>query len=79
MNTQHNLPFFNPTPLHAFSSLPLSFLFPHRSVENSMLQSMTMTDPRDALMIGRTIKTTRITVLRAEPCKGKDWWETSLW
>jgi hypothetical protein len=25
-------------------------------------------------MIGRTIKTTRITVLRAEPSKGKDWW-----
>jgi ribonuclease HI len=31
-------------------------------------------DPRDALMIGRTIKTTRITVLRAEPSKGEDWW-----
>ena len=25
-------------------------------------------------MIGRTIKTTRITVIRAEPSKGKDWW-----
>jgi ribonuclease HI len=25
-------------------------------------------------MIGRTIKTTGITVLRAEPSKGKDWW-----
>jgi ribonuclease HI len=25
-------------------------------------------------MLGRTIKTTRITVLRAEPSKGKDWW-----
>ena len=31
-------------------------------------------DPRDALMIGRTIKTTGITVLKAEPAKGKDWW-----
>jgi len=30
-------------------------------------------DPRDALMLGRTIKTTGITVLRADP-KGKDWW-----
>lgn len=35
---------------------------------------MIMTDPRDVLMIGRTIKTTGITVLRAEPSKGKDWW-----
>jgi hypothetical protein len=25
-------------------------------------------------MIGRTIKTTRISVLRAEPSKGEDWW-----
>lgn len=25
-------------------------------------------------MIGRTIKTTKITVLRAEPSKGNDWW-----
>jgi len=33
-----------------------------------------MNDPRDALMIGRTIKTTGITVLRAEPSKGQDWW-----
>jgi kynurenine formamidase len=33
-----------------------------------------MSDPRDALMIGRTIKTTGITVLRADPSKGKDWW-----
>jgi ribonuclease HI len=33
-----------------------------------------MNDPRDALMIGRTIKTTGITVLRADPSKGKDWW-----
>ena len=34
-----------------------------------------MTDraPRDALVVGRTIKTTRVTVLRAEPT-GKDWW-----
>jgi ribonuclease HI len=31
-------------------------------------------DPRDALMIGRTIKTTRITVLRADPSRGADWW-----
>jgi hypothetical protein len=31
-------------------------------------------DPRDALMLGRTIKTTGITVLRAEPSKGSDWW-----
>ena len=28
-------------------------------------------DPRDALMLGRTIKTTGITVLRAEPSKGR--------
>jgi hypothetical protein len=28
-------------------------------------------DPRDALMIGRTIKSTGITVLRGEPSKGK--------
>jgi ribonuclease HI len=34
---------------------------------------MNMDDPRDALMLGRTIKTTGITVLRAEPSKGKDW------
>jgi len=31
-------------------------------------------DPRDALMIGRTIKSTRITVLRGELSEGKDWW-----
>jgi ribonuclease HI len=31
-------------------------------------------DPRDALMIGRTIKSTRITVLRADLSKGADWW-----
>ena len=31
-------------------------------------------DARDALMIGRTIKTTGITVLRADPSKGSDWW-----
>jgi ribonuclease HI len=31
-------------------------------------------DPRDALMIGRTIKSTRITVLRADPSRGADWW-----
>jgi ribonuclease HI len=31
-------------------------------------------DPRDALMIGRTIKTTRITVLSADPSRGADWW-----
>ncbi len=30
--------------------------------------------PRDVLMIGRRIKTTGITVLRAEPSKGEDWW-----
>jgi ribonuclease HI len=35
---------------------------------------MTMSDPRDASMIGRKIKTTGITMLRAEPSKGKDWW-----
>jgi ribonuclease HI len=35
---------------------------------------MTMSDPRDVLMIGRTIKTTGITVLRADPSKGQDWW-----
>ena len=34
----------------------------------------TRQDPRDALMLGRTIKTTGITVLRAEPSRGKDWW-----
>jgi ribonuclease HI len=39
-----------------------------------MLRGMNMNDPRDALMIGRTIKTTRITVLRAESSKGQDWW-----
>jgi hypothetical protein len=33
-----------------------------------------MNDPRDALMLGRTIKTTGITVLRADLAKGKDWW-----
>ncbi|MGA2609034.1 MAG: ribonuclease HI family protein [Terriglobia bacterium] len=31
-------------------------------------------DHRDALMLGRTIKTTGITVLRGDPTKGKDWW-----
>jgi ribonuclease HI len=31
-------------------------------------------DPRDALMLGRNIKSTGITVLRGEPSKGKDWW-----
>jgi ribonuclease HI len=36
--------------------------------------SLPTNDPRDALMLGRTIKTTRITVLRAEPSKGQDWW-----
>jgi ribonuclease HI len=35
---------------------------------------MTMNDPRDASMIGRTIKTTGITLLRAELSKGNDWW-----
>jgi len=34
----------------------------------------TRQDPRDALMLGRTIKSTGITVLRGEPSKGKDWW-----
>jgi ribonuclease HI len=34
----------------------------------------TQQDPRDALMLGRTIKSTGITVLRGEPSKGKDWW-----
>jgi hypothetical protein len=33
-----------------------------------------MNDPRDALMLGRTFKTTGINVLRADPAKGKDWW-----
>ena len=33
----------------------------------------TRQDPRDALMLG-TIKTTGITVLRAEPSRCKDWW-----
>jgi ribonuclease HI/probable phosphoglycerate mutase len=33
----------------------------------------TRQDPRDARMLGRTIKTTGITVLRAD-LKGKDWW-----
>jgi ribonuclease HI len=31
-------------------------------------------DPRDALMLGRNIKSTGITVLRGEPSKGRDWW-----
>jgi hypothetical protein len=31
-------------------------------------------DPRDAKMVGRMIKTTGITVLRAAPSKGSDWW-----
>jgi ribonuclease HI len=31
-------------------------------------------DPRDKLMLGRTIKTTGITMLRADPSKGSDWW-----
>ena len=31
-------------------------------------------DPRDDLMLGRTIKSTGITVLRGEPSKDKDWW-----
>ncbi len=31
-------------------------------------------DQRDTLMLGRTIKSTGMTVLRAEPSKGKDWW-----
>ncbi len=31
-------------------------------------------DGRDALMIGRTIKTTGITVLRADLSNGADWW-----
>jgi len=31
-------------------------------------------DPRDKLMLGRTVKTTGITVLRGAPSKGKDWW-----
>ncbi len=31
-------------------------------------------DPRDELMLGRTIKTTGITVLRGDPSKAKDWW-----
>ena len=33
-----------------------------------------MNDPRDALMLGRTIKTTGITVLRKDSSKGSDWW-----
>ena len=38
-------------------------------------------DPRDDLMLGRTVKTTGITILRAAPkggdgtsCNGRDWW-----
>src|ERR1019366_2134758 len=31
-------------------------------------------DPSDNPMLGRTIKTTGITVLRADPSKGKGWW-----
>jgi hypothetical protein len=38
-------------------------------------------DPRDVLMLGRTVKTTGITVVRAAPkggdgtsCNGRDWW-----
>jgi hypothetical protein len=34
---------------------------------------MSYQDPRNGLILGRTIKTTQITVLRAVP-KGKDWW-----
>jgi len=37
----------------------------HRKVRKSQ-------DPRDKSMLGRTVKTTGITVLRADP-KGKDW------
>jgi len=33
-----------------------------------------MNDPRDTLTLGRTIKTTGITLLRADPSKGNDWW-----
>ena len=36
-------------------------------------------DPRDASMIGRTIKTTRITVLKADPSRGPDWWLCRCW
>jgi len=31
-------------------------------------------DPRDALRLGMTIKSTGITLLRGDPSKGKDWW-----
>ncbi len=31
-------------------------------------------DPRDALSLGRTIKTTGITFLKPQPDKGPDWW-----
>jgi ribonuclease HI len=31
-------------------------------------------DPRNKPMLGRTIKTTGITVLRAAPSNGRDWW-----
>jgi hypothetical protein len=33
-----------------------------------------MTDPPDALMLGRTIKTTGITVLGKDSSRGSDWW-----
>ena len=36
-------------------------------------------DPRDSSMIGRTIKTTGITVLRADPSRGSDWWLCRCW
>ena len=36
-------------------------------------------DPRDSSMIGRTIKTTGITVVRAEPAGGSDWWVCRCW
>jgi len=31
-------------------------------------------DARDGQMIGRKTNTTKITIFRAEPSKGKDWW-----
>jgi hypothetical protein len=37
-------------------------------------EAPTRKDSRNLSMLGRTIKTTGITVLRAEPAKGEDWW-----
>jgi len=58
MNTRDNLPSPPSPPLCPLLAAP----------------SWPTNDPRDALMIGRTIKTTRITVPRSESSKSQDWW-----